>query len=257
MDYKSKRRLKSRKKRFSLKKYSSVGYLKKKSNQNIDHQLMIPESFLTSELSSSGQNRQKPFIFRGDSGHYQNNRWNFQPVDTQYATNPINYQLAIIYPNYQRLYWNGKNLINLNNQIQQNIPSWLLSLLSEEHRLDLFLETPIDNSDWTRAKVYLFDLVSHSEKLSDRRNKLNFILENCHLQWKITNIPEKEVNPEHLECPIRLFETKTVSNMHHSYYYYKESLLEGATYLLLRKPDSFYESGKSFNLLIWKPPSPV
>lgn len=257
MNNKSKRKLKSRKKVFSLKKYSSVGHLKKKSNQNIDHQLMVPKSFLASELSSSKHERPEPLIFRGDSGHFQNDGWNFQSVDTQYTTNPINYQVAIIYPNYQRLYWNGKNLINLHNQFQVNIPTWLTSLLPEESGLDLFLETPIDNSDWTRAKVYLFDLVSDNEKMFVRIDKLNFILENCHLQWKITNIPQREINSEHLECPIKILETKTVSNMHQAYFLFKESLLEGASHLLLRKPDCFYESGKSFNLLIWKPPSPV
>lgn len=249
---KSKKKLKSKKKVFSLKKSSSVKLPKRRLPQDRHHLLMMPESFLVSKIDS-----QEHFIFRGDSGYYQNNRWNFKEVDTQYIVNPINYQVSIIYPNYQRLYWNGNNFINLNNQPELDIPTWLSTLLPEEFKLDLFLDKPTNSSNWPQVKLFLFDLVIGSDRLSSRTDKLNFILENCQLQWKITNFPEKGVDSDHFECPIRLLETKRVTNMHQAYYLYKQSLLDESAYLLLRRPDSLYESRKSYNLLTWKPPLTV
>ena len=159
METKSKKKLRTKTKSFSLKKSSSVRLSKGKSPKNLQHQLMIPQSFLLLNQSSLPDSYQRQtIIFRGDSGHYQNDTWVFQDEDTNYLLNPINYQLVPIYPHYQRLYWTGKSFINLNQQLVSNIPSWLSNLLPEENRLDLFLERSSNSDDWSQAKLHLLDL---------------------------------------------------------------------------------------------------
>ena len=255
METKSKKKLRTKTKSFSLKKSSSVRLFKGKSPKNLQHQLMIPQSFLLSIQSPLPESpKGKTIIFRGDSGHYQNDTWVFQDEDTNYLLNPINYEIVPIYPHYQRLYWTGKSFINLNQQLVSNIPSWFSNLLPEENRLDLFLERSSNNDDWSQAKLHLLDLVSSTLLLSARQDKLNFIVENSQLQWKITNIPDKHIDFSHLECPVRLLSFDSVANIRQAYYVYKENLWKGASHVLMRKPDSLYETGMSFNLLEWKSP---
>ena len=255
MNKKSKKNIHPKKKKsVSLKKLSPNKVHLFKSFPNQQSQLMIPELFqIPLNNSIDKQKSESSFIFRGNSGTYQDNSWSFSPQDTAYLVNPLNYHLTSIYPNYDRFFWTGKKFIDSKNQVLSNVPQWLTDLLPEDN-LDIFLKIPTKN-DWTQIKIRLFDIVSHNEILESRLKRLEFMLENCHLQWKITKIPE--VNVDNLECPIKIFETQKVLNMHQAYSEYKESLMKGSLYLLLRPPQSLYIKGKSRHLLIWKPETKI
>ena len=145
-----------------------------------------------------------------------------------------------------------KKFIDSNHHVLKNVPSWIENMLPEELSLDVFIKFDI-NYDWTRTQIFLFDVITHSETTISRINQLEFILENSHLQWKITNIPDCLIEENNIECPIKIFEYLQVSNIHQAYKVYKEQLQRGCTSILLRPPNGLYETGKSNNLLIWEP----
>lgn len=250
MNKRSKKNIHSKKKSLSFKKSSLNKVNLFKSYSSRKYELMSPELFeIPQNNSTNNQKLESSIIFRGDSGTYQDNSWSFSPQDTAYLVNPINYYLTSIYPNYDRFFWTGEHFIDIKNQVLKEVPQWLTDLLPEEN-LDIFLEIPSINN-WFRTKLYLFDVASKSEILESRLKRLEFIIENCYLQWKITRIPG--LNIDNLECPVKILKTQKVLNIHQAYYEYKEALKNGASYLLLRPSLSTYVTGKSTHLLIWKP----
>ena len=246
----SKKKKKYSKKKFTLKKEKLSRIVLFNKSTSID--LISPKTFQVSfsENLSPEENKQS-IIFRGDSGKFIQNSWIFKDEDTRYRLDPKNFMFTPIYLNFLRFYWNGQQLFDTNNQIQNECPSWFLELLPQDCKLDLYIYLQ-SNQDWLHSQVYLFDIISVSEILKSRLKQLEFILENIQLQWKITKLPDNLVSSLEIECPIKICPYQSITNIRQAYLLYKDALRNNAKYVLLRSPEG-YCNKQDNNLLKWSP----
>lgn len=235
----------------SINKKVCKSFKLRKKNIFVNWKPMISNYFNLGSILLNSNNDNSKFIFRGNSGRFENKQWIFEQEDTIYQLDPINYYASEICSGF-KFYWNGQDLKFENNQIGY-IPEYIINLMSKKKfiegifyiddlKMDL-AEVIFNKSHHLKhkLKIKLLDLVNENsvnQVFEDRLIILHKFVEDCQLKWKTL-----DTDNTNIQFPIEKIPQTKITNMREAYDFYQNALKSGKKGIFLK--NGLYENNKS------------
>ena len=178
---------------------------------------------------------------------------------------PIGWWMSEKLDGYRAIFLTShRQFVSRNNKIY-NAPKWMTDLLPEvdldgelycgrdsfEKMGAVRKKTPIDE-EWINIKFHIFDAPSHPGIFSERYMYLKKIFEIIKIQWSTirATLDEKYHN---LECPVKIVNQFKITSIEQMNDYYKSIIRMKGEGIMLKDPESLYESKRSDYMLKYKP----
>jgi DNA polymerase/3'-5' exonuclease PolX len=164
-----------------------------------------------------------------------------------------------------RCQWRGK-LISRANKVFEGAPEWFLSALPPNIPLDGELWVGRENfqsmgvvrkkapepEEWIPVKYVVYDLPDEEKPFEERIKLLQKIVKDMNVRWNI--IRKKLPVPFNtVECPLIYAKQTKINSYEQMDKLYKSIIQKGGEGIMLKNPKSFYEKGRSVNMLKVKP----
>ena len=109
-----------------------------------------------------------------------------------------------------------------------------------------------DPKEWLPVKFVVYDLPDEKKPFEERLKILQKVVKDMHIRWNI--IRKKLPEPfNKVECPLIFAKQTTIKSEEHLDEMYKNIIQNGGEGIMLKNPKSFYEDGRSSNMLKVKP----
>ena len=184
-------------------------------------------------------------------------------VNGKRTANPVDWWLSEKLDGMRAIY-NG-NVFLTRNSVELNSPEWFFNILPNDKLLDGELyfgrnkfehtgvcrRSIVNDIEWLGCKYMIFDLIDTDTMFEDRLIILKEELHKIQQRWDEYRKEYDGVLPK--TCPVEIVEQTKVSSLEQATDIYKDLIKNKAEGIILRKPKSKYEVGRSSCLLKWKP----
>ena len=176
----------------------------------------------------------------------------------------LGWLMAEKWDGYRALWVDGK-LLSRNGK-EYNAPEWFTACLPKDIQLDgeiwidrysfqevgkIRKKNPNTN-DWLNISYKLYDIPSLKEPFSNRHSKLKLIVKDIEKEWENykLNLPDP-LNS--LKCPIKITTQTLIKSNDQLINLYNKIINNGGEGLIIKNPESYYESKRSDHMYKIKP----
>ena len=178
---------------------------------------------------------------------------------------PIGWWMSEKLDGYRAIFLTSHRQFVSRNNKTYNAPKWMTDLLPEvdldgelycgrdnfEQMGTVRKKNPVDE-EWINIKFHIFDAPSHPGNFHERYLYLKKIFEIIQIQWATirATLDEKFHN---LECPVKIVNQFKITSIDQMNDYYKSVIRMKGEGIMLKDPESYYESKRSDFMLKYKP----
>ena len=192
---------------------------------------------------------------------------------SDYSTPPLGWYMSEKYDGYRATFgYNGDGVPKFLSRAGKefNAPNWFLETmpsvkLLKNLRLDGELwagrgnfqmmgavrkKKPV-SEEWSHIKYVVYDITNSESNFVDRQKDLIRITKIAAVKWN-----SNKINLEHpfsTECPISYTDQLEITSVGRMESYYRKIIDDGGEGIMMKHPECIYESGRSSNMLKYKP----